>query len=395
MTMEDRTSTPTATPIGRRTVIRAGGGIAAGLFAPSILARAQPAVIRVGQIEALTGPSAAYGIRAHNGAAVAAEDVNKDGFVVGGTTYRLEIVSGDMANDARQALTLLRQHASDESIMAELGPSNSVGYVPLIPVAGQLGLVSIGTGSGAPVKDWNPWCYRVNPVSTVAVPAVLAKLVPLLKIKRLGVIFDQTQDAQRGDAMVCKDMAAKFGYEIVAFEAFRAGDQDFSPQIATIRAGKPDAIYVAAATGDGVRVASQIREAGLTQPMATGFGSFQDPVYWDGTKGQVVDGYTWLAQDLKAPTPMLKAFLDRYQAKFNQEATSFSSYGADSVTAVVEAFKKAGGVSRAKLREALSSLDITTPIGSHIRFQNPPEGNNLGASVVVIKVTGRGTYVTV
>jgi hypothetical protein len=62
---------------------------------------------------------------------------------------------------------------------------------------------------------------------------------------------------------------------------------------------------------------------------------------------------------------------------------------------VVEAFKKAGGVSRAKLREALSSLDITTPIGSHIRFQNPPEGNNLGASVVVIKVTGRGTYVTV
>ena len=62
---------------------------------------------------------------------------------------------------------------------------------------------------------------------------------------------------------------------------------------------------------------------------------------------------------------------------------------------MVEALKKAGKVDRAALRDALATLEITTPIGSHIRFQNPPEGNNLGASVVVIKVTGRGMYGTV
>jgi ABC-type branched-subunit amino acid transport system substrate-binding protein len=129
--------------------------------------------------------------------------------------------------------------------------------------------------------------------------------------------------------------------------------------------------------------------------MLTGFGSFQDPVYWDGTKGQVKGDYTWLAQDLQAPSPVLKDFLDRYRAKFQQEATSFSSYGADAVTCVAEALKKAGAVDRAKLQEALASLEITTPIGSKVRFQNPPEGNNLGAQVVVIKVNGRGTYDTV
>jgi ABC-type branched-subunit amino acid transport system substrate-binding protein len=36
--------------------------------------------------------------------------------------------------------------------------------------------------------------------------------------------------------------------EIVAFERFCAGDQDFSPQITKIRSLKRDAIYVAAAT---------------------------------------------------------------------------------------------------------------------------------------------------
>lgn len=392
MTDDPTTRNTLRRAVSRRSVLQAGAAGTLVLGAPAIVRGAEPQVIRLGQVEALTGPSSAYGIRALSGAQLAAEDINKAGLVIGGTTYRIEIVSGDMGNDVRQALTLLRQHASDETVVAELGATNSVGYVAMIPVAGQLKIPSIGDGSGAPVKEWNIYSYRVNPVSAVAVPAVLAKVVAREKIKRLAVIYDQTQDAQKGDADVCKAQAGKLGYEVVAFEAFRAGDQDFSPQIATVRASRPDAIYVAGATGDGIRVSSQVREAGITKPLMTGFGSFQDPVYWDGTKGQVKGDYTWLAQDLQAPAPALKAFLDAYKAKFSQDATSFSTYGADAVTTVAEALKKAGAVSRAKLQEALASFETTTPIGTKIKFQNPPEGNNLGVSVVVIKVNGRGTY---
>jgi branched-chain amino acid transport system substrate-binding protein len=381
--------------ITRRRLGGAALGGAAGLFAPAIVGRAQPTVIRVGEVESQTGPSSPYGIRSMNGVTLALEEVNKTGVVIGGTTYRIERSIGDMANDARQAVTLLRQHASDESVVCELAAGNSVGYLAIVPVAGQLKIPSICTGAGAPVKEWNPYCVRPNPVGSVALPAMLGKLVPKLGIKKLAVIYDAQQDAQHGDADGCKALAGKYGYTLAAFEAFRTGDQDFSAQIATIRGAKPDAIWVGAATGDGIRVASQIREAGLEQPMLTGYGSFQDPVYWDGTKGVVKGGYTWLAQDLQSPAPALKRFLDDYRAKFNQEATSFSTYGADAVTCLVEGLKKAGAVDREKLREALASLEITTPIGSHIRFQNPPEGNNLGAEVVVIQVTGRGAYTVV
>ena len=42
--------------------------------------------------------------------------------------------------------------------------------------------------------------------------------------------------------------------------------------------------------------------------------------------------YTWLAQDLTSPTAPLKTFLDKYNARFpQQEATSFSTFGYDSV----------------------------------------------------------------
>ena len=48
-------------------------------------------------------------------------------------------------------------------------PTNSVGFISMVPVAAQLGIVVLNNGSGAPVKKHSDWVYRVNPVSTVSV----------------------------------------------------------------------------------------------------------------------------------------------------------------------------------------------------------------------------------
>jgi branched-chain amino acid transport system substrate-binding protein len=382
----------------RRQFVAAVAGTAALPMAPAIVRGQSASTIKFGHIQPLTGPSAAYGIRARDGALIAVEEVNAAGGWTDaqGQKHQLEMLIGDMANDPKQAITLFRQYAADSQMLASIGPTNSVGYVPLVPVAGQMKFPLIGNGSGAPIKEWNTYSYRVNPVSSVAVPILVEKVVNKLKVKRLAVIYDQTQDAQAGDAEVCKHLAAKIGYEVVAFEAFRANDQDFSPQIAKIRSLRPDAIYVAAATGDGIKVVSQIRESGIDKPLVTGFGSFQDPVYWDGTKGAVKGDFTWLAQDLSAPSTQLKPFLEKYNARFpQQEATSFSTFGYDSVMTLVEALKKAGAADRDKLSATLANLDFTTPIGSRITFKNPPDGNNVNPSVVAVQITGRGTYVAV
>jgi branched-chain amino acid transport system substrate-binding protein len=382
----------------RREFVAAVAGTAALPMAPAIVRGQSASTIKFGHIQPLTGPSAAYGIRARDGALIAVEEVNAAGGWTDaqGQKHQLEMLIGDMANDPKQAITLFRQYAADSQMLASIGPTNSVGYVPLVPVAGQMKFPLIGNGSGAPIKEWNTYSYRVNPVSSVAVPILVEKVVNKLKVKRLAVIYDQTQDAQAGDAEVCKHLAAKIGYEVVAFEAFRANDQDFSPQIAKIRSLRPDAIYVAAATGDGIKVVSQIRESGIDKPLVTGFGSFQDPVYWDGTKGAVKGDFTWLAQDLSAPSTQLKPFLEKYNARFpQQEATSFSTFGYDSVMTLVEALKKAGAADRDKLSATLANLDFTTPIGSRITFKNPPDGNNVNPSVVAVQITGRGTYVAV
>jgi ABC-type branched-subunit amino acid transport system substrate-binding protein len=60
---------------------------------------------------------------------------------------------------------------------------------------------------------------------------------------------------------------------------------------------------------------------------------------------------------------------------------------------LMAALKKAGEPDRDKLAAVLADLDHTTPLGTRVTFKNPPDGNNINPSVVVIQITGRGTYV--
>jgi branched-chain amino acid transport system substrate-binding protein len=379
----------------RRRLVRLATGTGLALAVPATVGRAEPTSIKIGQIEALTGPSSPYGIRARDGAKLALDQINEKGVQVGGITYWLEVSLGDMANDPRQAVTLLRQNAASAEMLCSVGPTNSVGFVPILPVAEQASFPLIGDGSGVPIKTWNSWTFRVNPINSTGTPVLLRQVVAREKVKRLAVLYDQTQDGQRADADVCKTSAGTIGYEVVSFDAFRTGDQDFSPQIATLRNAKPDAIFVAAATGDGVKIVPQIREAGIDKPLLTGSGSFQDPVYWNGTKGQIKDCYTWISLDLQQPSAALKSFLDAYRKLYGQDAASTCAYGADAMYTVAAAVQAAGKVDRGAVREVLAALDITTPIGTHVQFKNPPSGDNLDPTVVPIQVTGPGAYVRI
>src|SRR5262249_9890046 len=194
---------------------------------------------------------------------------------------------GDMAPSRGQAFSLLRQAAGDSTILAVIGPSPSTGYVPMAPVAGQLKVPVIATGSAAPIKEWNPWAFRINTVSKVAVPTFMRTLKAKFDLKRIAIIYDVTQDGQRGEAEVIRNSAKDIGYAVGGFEDFRAGDHDFRQQLSKIKATKPEWLGIYGATPELAKVVNQMAELGLKAEILTGFGTFNDPVAWDLTEGRV------------------------------------------------------------------------------------------------------------
>lgn len=380
----------------RRTVLKHSAGLAllATYGIPGVTLAQSPGKIRIGHIQALTGPSGGHGSRARDGARLAIDEINAAGGMRDrqGRAYTIEVEDVDMANDPKQAISLVRQFVSDPSVNVILGPTNSVGFLPMTSVVAQFEIPLIGNGSGAPIKEWNVWTYRVNPVADVATPVLIRRLSEKLKFKRLAIVFDQTQEVQVADASVCRRMKADLGYEIVADEAYKSGEQDFSAQITKIRFARPDLVFVAAAPGDGVKVTTQIRESGIKVPMATGFGSFNDVVYWDGSGGAIAGGFTWIAQDLAGGAKGLQDWVATYNKRFKLEATAQSAFGYDSVYALAEAVKRTDSPTRKAIGQALANLELKTPINTSIKFKNPPHGNNLDPTVTIIRITGRNTY---
>ncbi len=330
------------------------------LLVATILSMTAPAfsqdkVVHFSSINGQTGQSAAYGSKVIEGVNLAAKAINDAGGFADkcGARYKVKITTGDMANSREQAVSLLRQAAADASVLAVVAPSPSTGYVPMVPVAGQLKIPIIATGSAAPIKEWNPWAFRLNTVSKVAVPPLMRTLKAKFDVKRVA------------------------------------------PQLSKIKAVKPDWIGIYGATPELAKVVNQMVELGVKAEMITGFGTFNDPVAWDLTEGRVKGGYSWSAYfALEDPArPEVAKMVQLYKKEYGHDPTLYSFYGWDAVHVYVEAVKRAcTPTDRDKFRQALNTIDNVPTLSGKATFKNPPDGENLSAAVIVNQTTGRGTF---
>src|SRR5262245_18214859 len=125
-TPKPSSKSPRAGSITRARYAALAAGTATLALAPHWRARAQgAAVLRIGHIQPITGPSAAYGIRARDGAIMAVDEINAAGGWTDakGKKYQFEMPLGDMVNDPKQAITLFRQYATDPPVIVALGPT--------------------------------------------------------------------------------------------------------------------------------------------------------------------------------------------------------------------------------------------------------------------------------
>src|SRR6266436_4784356 len=360
---------------------------------------AEERVVHFFQVNALTGQAGSYGTRSIHGAELAAKHLNDAGGFTDtcGNQYTIKLSVWDMANSREQAIAGLRKAADDHTVLAVLGSTPSTGFAAMEPVAGQVKMPIIATGSAVPIKKWNPYAFRVTIATPVAAPHFLKVLKEKFNPKRVAVLYDITQDALRAEAELIRDLAPKIGYELVAFEAFRVNDADFRAQLTTIKGTTPEWLGVYAANPEGSKIVNQMDELELLSKVHifSGYGVFQDPTYWDLSNGKIKGGVNWaVAFDLKSPDPQMQKVVSDYRT-FPEEPTIYSVYGYQALQAAVDAVKRAcTHTDREKFRDALAQTKIDALAGP-VAFNSPrsaPNGENQGGSVIIARVTGRDTY---
>jgi branched-chain amino acid transport system substrate-binding protein len=205
-----------------------------------------------------------------------------------------------------------------------------------------------------------------------------------LKVKRVAILFDFKQDYSVGLADFFRKKFTELGGEIVADERYTSGDIEFRAQLTTIRAAKPEAIFVPGYYTELGLIAKQARELGIDVPLLGGDG-------WDSEKtleigGAAVEGYyfsTHYAAD--SDSPQVRDFVARYTQKYNETPDAMAALGYDTAGILADALGRAGSTDGVALREAIASTKDYEGVTGKISID--PQ-RNARKDAVVLKIEG-------
>ena len=350
----------------RRPTVAAGVLLALTLFAQTGQAVAQN-VVKLGELEAQTGPASIFGLMSSQGMRMAVDEINKSGgFAVAGKNYTLELINPDIQGNPQQALLQIKKMLGEDKIKYIFGPYLTNVFNAVAPYGqqfnGQFLLMGGATGMHAALgKPNNDFVIKTMPWDT-GDTGYGSLMVDLLKQKGVKKIAILMQNDAGGNAVVdiYKPIFKEKGIEVVT-EFFEPGTKDFTTVLAKLAAGKPDYLFPGYTDSALYDIVRQATEVGLTRFFITR-GSIGP-----GLKNQaMIDSYiAWVPkyfEDAEKKDPKVAKFVKDYKAFFKtdfpyDQAPQCATSCYDHVFMLVEAMKKAGTVDDVqKVKQALLSM---------------------------------------
>ncbi|MGY3603972.1 MULTISPECIES: ABC transporter substrate-binding protein [unclassified Bradyrhizobium] len=346
------------------------GFLLTGLMACSLLAA--PAVsaqdvVKIGQIEALTGATATYGWMSAQGTKVAVEEINaKGGFKVGDKTYKLELIQADTRGEPREATVQFRKMMEDK-VRFVFGPFLTNIFNAIEPIANQnngkfllfSGATSAHAALGKPDHDYllRTWNWDAG---SAGFGQLMVDYLKKLNTKKVAMLFQN--DAFGKTAVdIYTGLFKTAGIELQV-ELFEPGTKDFSAVLAKLAAGKPDILFPGYSDAVLYDIVRQATESGFANRFFLVRGSIGPALK---NKDAIADYVAYVPkyfEEAEKSEPKVKAFIESYRKTFNREfpydqAPLCSSSCYDHVYMLVQAMQSAGTVDDiSKIRSTLLAM---------------------------------------
>jgi len=332
---------------------------AVGLFFGASVGNAQAEdVIKIAVASPFTGKLAGYGDNVKAGVAMKVEEVNAAGGVNG---KKIEPVYMDEQCEPREAATVSTKIANDEEMVGIVGHLCSSAHLAALPTYVREGIAAITpTATNVSITDKNKdedgkvWSFR-NVYRDDFQGKFLADYAQkVMGLKNIAVFYENN-DYGIGLKDAFMNEAKAIGLNVVGEEAYKSGDQDFTPQLTKFKGDKPDALFIAGYYNEGALIADQAKKVGLDVPKFGADGL--DNADYIKLAGAAADN-TFLTAPFLAESagPAAKKFIEDFKAKYGREVDWMSANAYDAAGMLIEAIAKAGP-DRAKVREYLAAID--------------------------------------
>jgi len=145
------------------------------------------------------------------------------------------------------------------------------------------------------------------------------------------------------------------GGQIVKEQKYSTGDKDFKPQLTSIKATKPDAIFIPGYYAEVALIGKQARLLGIKVPMLGGDGWVSESLL--KVAGNALDGSYFSCHFSADDTehPAVQEFVKKFKAKYNEVPDDMAALGYDSAEILADAIKRAGTTDGEKLKDAIAA----------------------------------------
>jgi len=269
---------------GRRQLIRGAGAAAMGFFGPWTLHHAWAQAkskkpLLIGLTTDDTGQYAASGQDERRGIAMAIQEVNERGGVLG---RRLETVHADTGGDAAKASAVAQRMLGEGEVAFMLGGVHSGAANAISQVAQKAGCIYFNTNSSSPTEAGKD-CHRTKFVwdgngtnfSTSVVKGAMTGF------GRNWLLLTSDYLWGRNTAKAIRGIVESNGGKIVEELLVPQNTRDFSAQLQKIQKLKPGVIATAVGGEDLKYLRDQVRSAGLDRS----FGWINNQADWPDVYG--------------------------------------------------------------------------------------------------------------
>ena len=328
---------------------------------------ADPLVVKIGHVAALSGPAAHLGRDNENGVRMAIEELNAKGVQIGGRSARFELLAEDDAGDPKQG-TAAAQKLVDSKVQGVVGHLNSGTAIPAARIYADAGIPQIAPSVTNPryTRQGFKTTFRMV-ADDVQLGGTLGRYaVQTLKAKTIAVIDDRTAYGQ-GVAAEFEKAAQAAGATIAKREFTSDKATDFTAILTGIKSAKPDVIFYGGMDAVAGPMLRQMKQLGIAAKFMGGDGVCTAELS-KLAASQVPDGQVVCAI-AGGVNPAQKPALDKFKAdfkkKFGSEVQIYAPYTYDATRAMVEAMVKAGSSDPAKYLPALQKISyagVTGPV---------------------------------
>ena len=308
---------------------------------------------------------------------------------------KVELFLVDTRSDKIEAANAVSRLIEKNKVSAIIGEAISGNTLAGGPIAEKARVPMVSpTATNPLVTQGKKYVFRVCFLDTFQGEAAAKFAFQNFKARRAAVLTDKSQDYCVGLAEFFKKAFVKMGGKIVAESFCQGGDQDFSAQLSTILAAKPDVLFIPNYYTEDALIARQAKELGLNIPIFGSDGAQTPELIQIG--GPAVEGMHFIGHfhTQGAATPLAKEFIKNFAKKFPKEKdiTAFHALGADAYFVLLDAMERARSIEGEKVRLALTQTRKFPAVSGVMDLGT--DGNAVKGAVILTVKNGAFVYLT-